>query len=450
MSENSLTDLFSLFGFFNGKETKVTVDGASSKKEVALDSKEVTGNSKVVTGDSKIVTGDSKVDVETVIAKNDRIRASLKLEDIVSKYNYNINDYFFKINAYLDNYAFEFTPTLLYLILGEDKDEAPDNYIVCLYNLKMTDKVPTKGKINVLYEANIPYYMSNGLTNHLRANLLLPFICFNIEETKENCPFNNGSTLAKGGLFKYSIIDNLNFDKIINDIRSKCSESYFNSLYEYSNGYRRGILSVISRIDNLLDFLICLNNKNIINFKEEDIMKYHPIIGNIPDELNMDVNVNPTFYNDYEDSYKKLLLSELKRLITGFKNLNVVEFEKVDLKLEKDNIITKSFFNKYKNNPIICNNHRISKEANANGYNYSIISENFGYEIKRVIYKNSINGNLKSADYRFTEEFLSLTKKVPYIYDDDVLDLQMVRWQARCYKKYLKYKSKYLKLKQLN
>ena len=374
---------------------------------------------------------------ENIISKNERIRGSINLEELVTKYNSNIKDYFFKITTTLQNYNFEFTPTIIYLILG---DGGNSNYIICIYNLKMKDK-----KNKIIKESNIPYYMSNGLTNHLRANLLLPFICFNLEETKEECPVHTGSFLGKGGLFKYSVINNLNFGQIKRENYDTLGEEYMKKLIESSQQGRVKILSVIDRIDNLLDFLICLNNKNIINFDAKDIEKYHPIFYNVLDELNMDVNADPEFYDAYEDIYKKLLLMDLKRLITNFKKLDLVKFEQVDLKLEKDNIITKSFFNKYINNPKICNNHKISEEGNSNVYDYGVISEYFGEEIKFML-EVFVGINSKSEDGIFAAEFMDLFVDPGYL-EKDILNGQLERFDAKCYEKYLKYKNKYIKLK---
>jgi len=375
---------------------------------------------------------------ENIISKNDRIRGSVNLEELITKYNYDIKDIFFKITAKLENYNFEFTPIILYLILGEGRS----NYIICIYNLKMKDK-----KDKMILECNIPYYVSNGLTNHLRANLLFPFICFNLEETKEECPFYTGNYLTKGGLFKYNVINNMNFRFIKKDINESFDDSYMSKLIKDSQNERVGILSVIDRLHNLIDFLICLNNNNIINYEEKNIIKYHPITDNFLDELNMNATVNPLLYNDYEDYYKKILLMVLKRLITNFKKLDIVTFEQIDLKLEKDNIITKSFFNKYSNNPKICNNHKVSDEASKNVYNYGLISQNFGSEIEKML-EVFVGIEPKSENGQFASEFMDLIK-IPEYLEKDILTDQIEKWKAKCYKKYLKYKSKYFKLKQI-
>jgi len=385
----------------------------------------------------------------TVIEINDKVRSQLDLEKLTEQYNSYIKDNFFKITASLENYNFEFKPTIIYLLVGEY--EYVSNYIVCVYNLKMTHK-----KTEEIIESNIPYYMSNGLTNHLRANLLLPFICFNIEETKEDCPYYFGRRLSQGGLFKYGIINNLKIDDIQENINGEINKKYLTELVKRSDNKRIGILSFVGRIDNLLDFLICLNNKNIFNYEERYIQKYHPIINNILDELNMDV-ISKVSYDDSEDEYKKHLLFELKRLITDFKKLEIINFEQVDIKLEKDNIVTKSFFNKYINNPKICKDHILNEDAISNVNNYGIISKEFGSEINlklnfiidKELQKEEDSSNLLPENldnFIIASEFDSLIDSTVNL-EKDLLNIGIEKWEAKCYKKYLKYKTKYIKLK---
>jgi hypothetical protein len=314
----------------------------------------------------------------------------------------------------------------------------------------------THKKTEEIIESNIPYYISNGLTNHLRANLLLPFICFNIEETKEDCPYYFGRKLSQGGLFKYSIINNLKIEYIKENINGEVKKKYLTDLEKLSDNKRTGILSFIGRIDNLLDFLICLNNKNILNYDEKYIQKYHQIIDNILNELNMDA-INKVSYNDFEDEYKKHLLFELQRLITGFKKLEIINFEQVDIKLEKDNIVTKSFFNKYINNPKICKDHKLNEDAIRNVNNYGIISKEFGSEINlklnfiinKELQKKEDSSNLLPENlekFKIASEFDTLIDSTVNL-EKNLLNIGIEKWEAKCYKKYLKYKTKYIKLK---
>jgi len=371
-----------------------------------------------------------------IIGINDTIRKMNDLDTLASKYNSYIKDNIFKISLQLENNIFEFVPTKLYLLLDND------NYVVCMYNLKMTNITSKK-----VTESNVPYYISNGKTNQLRSNLLFPFMCFNEKLSKEACPVTYSGGLAPGGLFKYEIISNLDTDSIVTNINSKFDKSYIESLEKISREGTIGITSVISRISNLLDFLICINNNNIINYDEKNIMKYHPIINNNNDELDMSKIEDKSIYNDLSDKYKNELLLVLQNYIVGLKKLGLIKFELVDISIDKENIITKSFFNKYKNIPNICKNHKVNEESRENIKRYSDISYELGINFKAELDARIEAFYDSPENLRFMKDFLKLFKL--FVSRDKSLDIQILNWRARCYKKYLKYKKKYLQLKNL-
>jgi hypothetical protein len=66
-------------------------------------------------------------------------------------------------------------------------------------------------------EAYIPYYISDGHTNKLRANMLYPFFCFN--DLNGICP-NTKDGGHRGLLYKLSTTENLNL-KAMNDYINK-------------------------------------------------------------------------------------------------------------------------------------------------------------------------------------------------------------------------------------
>jgi hypothetical protein len=380
----------------------------------------------------------------TISEINDKTRKLLKLDEIASKYNSNIKNNIFKITVKLENYNFEFTPTKLYLLVDTI------NYVACNYNLKMINNKTTE-----VTESNIPYYISNGKTNQLRANLLFPFMCFNEEVTKYICPYTNSGNLAKGGLIKYEIINTLQTIKIANSINSKVDSKYLETLKQISRNETIGILSVLGRINNLLDFLICINNNNIINYDEKNIMKYHPIIENDNDELDMSKTEELDLYSHLFDKYKTYLLEVLQKYIINIRKFNFIKFELVDISIDKENIITKSFFNKYKNIPNICKDHKINEESIKNINDYGKISLQLGIEIEQEL-KNKMTKYLESNkslglppdNIIFIKDFIELFEN-PLILKDRLLQNQILSWNARCYKKYLKYKRKYMQLKNI-
>jgi hypothetical protein len=378
----------------------------------------------------------------TISEINDKTRKTLKLDELASKYNSHIKNNFFKITIKLENYNFEFVPTKLYLLIDTT------NYVACNYNLKMTNN-----KTSEVTESNIPYYISNGKTNQLRANLLFPFMCFNEEVTKDVCPYTHSGNLSQGGLIKYELVNTLNTNKIANSINSKLESNYLDTLKKTSLSETISILSVLGRINNLLDFLICINNNNIINYDEKNIMKYHPIIENDNDELDMSKREDLALYSYLFDKYKTYLLQILQKYIINIRKLDFFKFELVDISIDKENIITKPFFNKYKNVPNICKNHRVNEESIKNINDYGKISLQLGIEIEQNL-KNKMTKYTESNkafglppdNIIFIKEFIELFED-PLILKDRLLENQILRWRARCYKKYLKYKTKYIQLK---
>jgi hypothetical protein len=393
--------------------------------------------------------------VDLIIENNNKMRASIDLNKIASKYNSHIKDNFYKITIELENYSFVFTPTKLYLLI----DNNSGNYVTCIYNLKMINNTNKE-----IIESNIPYYISNGHTNKLRANLLFPFICFNEENSKYECPYHNNNKLANGGLFKYDFIRILDMESINNSIKSKIPANKLKLLIDRSKEEIIGLSSVITRITNILDFLICINNKNVINYEEKNIKYYH-IIYETNEELNMTKETE--YRDDAEDLYKKNILSFLKKYIINIKKLPFFKSELINILIEKENIVTKSYFNKFLNSPQICKYHSINIQSELNVLNFTNISLNLGTEIKNKLHflfetakskleKNNINllflfENEKSKMERemnnFIEDFILLFKDHIEVHKDKIMSRIISSWDARCYKKYLKYKQKYLQLK---
>jgi hypothetical protein len=422
-------------------EKKEEGDENKPPEQVSLE-KEQTKSQEQLFKEKMVVVPKVVVPKPTISEINDKTRKTLKLDELASKYNSHIKDNFFKITIKLENYNFEFVPTKLYLLIDTT------NYVACNYNLKMTNNKTTE-----VTESNIPYYISNGKTNQLRANLLFPFMCFNDEVTKEVCPYTNSGNLAKGGLIKYELVNTLNTTKIANSINSKLESNYLDTLKKTSLNETISILSVLGRINNLLDFLICINNNNIINYDEKNIMKYHPIIENDNDELDMSKREDLALYSYLFDKYKTYLLQILQKYIINIRKLDFFKFELVDISIDKENIITKPFFNKYKNVPNICKNHRVNEESIKNINDYGKISLQLGIEIEQNL-KNKMTKYTESDkafglppdNIIFIKEFIELFED-PLILKDRLLENQILRWRARCYNKYLKYKTKYIQLK---
>ena len=116
------------------------------------------------------------------------------------------------------------------------------DYIVVLYNIQYQEKATFK----IIHSTVIPYYVSNGLTNRLRANLLFPMLCFSLKLPLDELP--NGiysGTLPQYGIVKYKLVENMDILKINKDLFGdiRVDVTY-------------GITSVLPRIANVLDLII--------------------------------------------------------------------------------------------------------------------------------------------------------------------------------------------------
>jgi hypothetical protein len=97
-------------------------------------------------------------------------------------------------------------------------------------------------------ETEIFYYISDGNTNSLRANMLYPFWCLNDRQSEgEDCPYTYRS-ISDWGLFKLAIFKNLDlkiidkivFDKTVEDVRKIIKNMDIRNFY-----YRFSILESV-------------------------------------------------------------------------------------------------------------------------------------------------------------------------------------------------------------
>lgn len=80
-------------------------------------------------------------------------------------------------------HLFTFMPTSCYHV--------NNTYYVFMYQL--THEFPDKTRVETI----IPYYMSDGKTNRLYADMLYPFMCFNsTQKDPPVCPISMGKRLS--------------------------------------------------------------------------------------------------------------------------------------------------------------------------------------------------------------------------------------------------------------
>jgi hypothetical protein len=266
--------------------------------------------------------------------------------------------------------------------------DTPNPYIVIIYQLEVINKMN-----GTTYRAIIPYYLSDGSTNNLRANLIFPFVCFN-EKDRNNliCPYNQ--TKATGLLYKYSAGINIKLDLQSSSSSTGPTVTSTDAPMVFPKSPSTGIDSVLPRMKNLLDFIICLifSNKLDNNLIVYDLLSFRPFNKSAKSTWNYNFNAIPIKKDlqiEKDLDYKR---KEILEYLTLFKNdiqmSNIFSTEKVYVILSKISI--KTFNQKY---GIVCH-----KTAMCSGL------------------KNTANNNFKnyvSISHEFFQSFVELKDKIP-------------------------------------
>ena len=137
-----------------------------------------------------------------------------------------------------------------------------------------------EGVEGVELKTTIPYYVSNGITNKLRANLLYPFMCYSNMIDARVCPFNvnvEGNPFSSV-LIKYNVVESIDINvverKLLENFKSLARDPGFEASFvgQLTNiinyqSYRNDLVSVLKRLTNLVDFIICISCDSVQNFK---------------------------------------------------------------------------------------------------------------------------------------------------------------------------------------
>lgn len=402
-----------------------------------------------------------------------------------------MSETYYTITFEHNNKQFKFEP-IQYLILTDD-----DNRKVIKYKLSYLDT--TTRPPTTLLEAIIPYYVSDGHTNHLRANMLYPFMCLSNGMKNQSCPYHSINRL----LFKYNIGTNFNTESIhkwikseyekvfptsselmikmndnidnirkykkkisaimsspensqkekltsIQESRIKAAESIiqhikgnsFFGLILDSKNRTVGITSVLPRLTNLLDYFIAILTPSIITLS--DFKCYRPI-RDIANKYNM-AFCDPTPNEGRSDIYRKNLLLALHDQIIHYGRYSIINFQPL---LLQPIPITIDMFNKREN--ICSSNHTISQNSSVNVANYTNISHLFFLSMKQKI-TDELSKKEDPQKIHFLTNFNSMLPD-NFKYHTDPVDMLTYNikelWDTDCKKKYLKYKKKYMKLKEL-
>jgi hypothetical protein len=215
-----------------------------------------------------------------------------------------------KITVNLYNEQITLTPINLFLV----SDPRITDSKVVIYQIDYVEL--TSGKTA---SAIIPYYISDGHTNNLRANMLYPFMSYNMNGNL-NSPYLAGND---GLLFKYNIGTNIDTNSIETWVRSEFVNFYnthghngqavLQSLDAGGQNHRVGVTSVLRRLTNLLDYLISILSPAVLTFRTRDIRCYRPIFdpAQQANKYNMELCDLSSPANEH-DLYKEKILIALR------------------------------------------------------------------------------------------------------------------------------------------
>jgi hypothetical protein len=322
-------------------------------------------------------------------------------------------------------------------------------YYVVMYSLIFKHNNPEIDEI----KAEIPYYISNGGTNKLRANMLYPFMCYSKINEMVNCPFDiNRYSLASSGytplLLKYQILSNINIKKLEEDLLHTFLGMYSHLgeesvqmskklFWEHDRG--DDLISVLERITNLLDFIICITNDVISNFdyklEEEHINngKYRPLSieqkQSIADFTDLSIYGQETSYllnqkfdnssSSFNNHFRLVILTILNKYCKLFVDNYIINIERTTL---HPDIISINRFNIIAN---ICNKHI----AERNMIYYKLISNQLSTIITEKI--DSITTISKVDREKMNSIILQTDRE--QIKDDKIYEyLINYKWNSLC------------------
>lgn len=255
------------------------------------------------------------------------------------------------------------------------------------------------------YKCQIPYYLSDGQTNHFRLNLLFPYMC--IVNNTRTCPLLLDTNKYNPGLLlKYGDVCNFKIRDFHNDISTQvfsntdtiCDTTYKENCAKKNddlcdNVYKcekYGVNSVLARMCNILDFILAISSYYIpANYDEKDVVKTYPNYDDTFDKFdiqndNYDIN-EETFYNKnknlgvvylYDQAYRKFLMEFLIKskniLINNNNNPIQVKYETIIIDNTTNTIDPIQTINNFINK--ICDNDLVSRDANVNHSTYKFIS----------------------------------------------------------------------------
>lgn len=402
-----------------------------------------------------------------------------------------------------ENNIYKFTPTQYHTI---DKGTG-DLYPIVIYELMHIQQENT-------IKCYIPYYLSDGQTNGIRGDFIFPFMCFQNKDSIE-CPRKQNIDETRTRMIKYSLCKNLNLSQENLNILESLGSKYKGLANHYTNITDVGLGSFLYRLENLLDFILCVISSNKLKSYESgemDEIDFIPYYSNklSNDNLEKFKNNSDPSKSEYEHDYEyykhwlnniyipekdsKYIFNRQKMFELFSRNSNVLHSEyrvkiikllniirnnistifREQLTIEnnyldiyKFNIMTILDFNKIINvcvnstiNKNIADNFNIYKSISTDLYIDFIKKSNLG-DLKKILVSNKCKSD--SIEHIITKKWKSTcssniynkldsenkrksdnSRNADYIKENDTIKKQKVGGH---YNKYLKYKQKYLLLK---
>ena len=294
----------------------------------------------------------------------------------------------FKTNRFTIENSFEFVPLEAFKLMEHSRQ-----YKVILYKL-----IYYRGDGDI--ETIIPYYVSDGETNDLFADMLLPFMCVNNEVNEPICPLSFWN--QQGLLYKIKTISNINLylDNIIDNDEE---------LKKININKSKGLGSVLGRMENLLDFIIAIHSNKITEY----IIDVSNINNFIP------VTKRANAIDEHQNRFRKLLLDHFK--IYNINSLNFVT--KTDCYVIL-NETTVQEFNRNQN-VRICENNDIRQRSKDNYINYVQISRYF-YDFV----KNFVNSEPQDDSKEIYKDLLKSPENIKNICN--TIEENIALWNATC------------------
>jgi hypothetical protein len=279
-------------------------------------------------------------------------------------------------------------------------------------------------------------------------------MCYSNINEIVNCPYDINRYTDSSGyiplLLKYSLFSIINIDKLEEDLLNTFFRIY-PDIPEEDTLLRRKIfdkmnrgndlISVLERITNLLDFIICITNDVISNFnyvtESVDINngKYRPLSEeqkSIHDYIDLSVYGRETTYRvnsfEFDDSsssfnnhFRLVILTILNKYYKLFLDNNIINTETIELQHETISI---NRFNIIAN---ICN----KELAQANIINYKSVSKQLINIIRENIDKSP---TISEQDSLLLRSIILQTEK-KQVNDDKLYNKLVDGWKAVCFSK---------------